>query len=100
MISIDQGEGDTPGFDGLKIDRSLVRDMQTDRAMEDIVKMTITPAHNMGPKTTAEGIESSRQMERLAEFACEYRRGYFFLAAAGRSGSTAVHAVAGRWTTQ
>lgn len=34
--------------DALKIDRSLVREMQSDRAIEDIVRMIISLAHNMG----------------------------------------------------
>jgi diguanylate cyclase (GGDEF)-like protein/PAS domain S-box-containing protein len=64
--------------DALKIDRSLIRDMQSDRATEDIVKMIITLAHNMGQKSIAEGIESSRQIERLSKMGCEYGQGYYF----------------------
>ena len=64
--------------DALKIDRSLVREMQSDRAIEDIVRMIISLAHNMGQTAIAEGIETSRQMERLAEFGCEYGQGYYF----------------------
>jgi diguanylate cyclase (GGDEF)-like protein/PAS domain S-box-containing protein len=64
--------------DALKIDRSLVRDMQSDRMIEDIVKMTITLAHNMGQKAIAEGIETSRQIDRLLEMGCEYGQGYYF----------------------
>src|SRR5581483_8553573 len=44
--------------DALKIDRSLVREMQSDRATEDIVRMIISLAHNMGRTSIAEGIET------------------------------------------
>ncbi len=64
--------------DALKIDRSLVRDMQSDRATEDIVRMTISLAHNMGRTAIAEGIETPVQMTRLMEFGCEYGQGYYF----------------------
>jgi diguanylate cyclase (GGDEF)-like protein/PAS domain S-box-containing protein len=64
--------------DALKIDRSLVREMQTDRAAGDIVEMIIALAHKMNLKMIAQGIETSRQMERLLELGCEYGQGYYF----------------------
>ena len=64
--------------DALKIDRSLVREMQSDRAASDIVELIITLAHKMKLKVIAEGIETVRQMERLVELGCEYGQGYFF----------------------
>jgi diguanylate cyclase (GGDEF)-like protein/PAS domain S-box-containing protein len=64
--------------DALKIDRSLVREMQTDRAASDIVELIITLAHKMGLKTIAEGIETARQLERLLELGCECGQGYYF----------------------
>ncbi len=64
--------------DALKIDRSLVREMQTDRAAGDMVEMIIALAHKMNLKAIAQGIETSRQMERLLELGCEYGQGYYF----------------------
>jgi PAS domain S-box-containing protein/diguanylate cyclase (GGDEF)-like protein len=64
--------------DALKIDRSLVRDMQTDRAAADIVELIMTMAHKMKYKVIAEGIETARQLERLMELGCEYGQGYYF----------------------
>jgi diguanylate cyclase (GGDEF)-like protein/PAS domain S-box-containing protein len=64
--------------DALKIDRSLVREMQTDRVTGDIVEMIIALAHKMNLKAIAQGIETPRQMERLVELGCEYGQGYFF----------------------
>jgi diguanylate cyclase (GGDEF)-like protein/PAS domain S-box-containing protein len=64
--------------DALKIDRSLIREMQTDRSASDIVELIILLAHKMNLKVIAEGIETTRQLERLIELGCEYGQGYFF----------------------
>jgi diguanylate cyclase (GGDEF)-like protein/PAS domain S-box-containing protein len=64
--------------DALKIDRSLVRDMQSDRAACDIVELIASLAHKMKLKVIAEGIETARQLERLLELGCEYGQGYYF----------------------
>jgi EAL domain-containing protein (putative c-di-GMP-specific phosphodiesterase class I) len=64
--------------DALKIERSLIREMQTDRSASDIVELIILLAHKMNLKVIAEGIETVRQVERLLELGCEYGQGYFF----------------------
>ncbi len=64
--------------DALKIDRSLVREMQTDRATSDIVEMITMLAHKMSLRVVAEGIETARQLERLLELGCEFGQGYYF----------------------
>ena len=64
--------------DALKIDRSLVREMQADRASCDMVEMIITLAHKMNLRVIAEGIETLRQFERLRELGCEFGQGYYF----------------------
>jgi len=64
--------------DALKIDRSLVREMQTDRATSDIVELITILAHKMSLHVVAEGIETSRQLERLLELGCEFGQGYYF----------------------
>ena len=64
--------------DALKIDRSLIREMQSDRATSDIVELIIELAHKMGMKAIAEGIETPRQLERLLELGCEFGQGYYF----------------------
>ena len=64
--------------DAVKIDLSLIREMQTDRAMGDIVELIITLAHKMRMKVIAEGIESVRQVERLLGLGCEYGQGFYF----------------------
>ncbi|MGO9083876.1 MAG: putative bifunctional diguanylate cyclase/phosphodiesterase [Candidatus Sulfotelmatobacter sp.] len=64
--------------DALKIDRSLIREMQSDRAAADMVEVFITLAHKMNLKVIAEGIETARQAERLSELGCEFGQGYYF----------------------
>ncbi|HLZ43654.1 MAG TPA: EAL domain-containing protein [Candidatus Sulfotelmatobacter sp.] len=64
--------------DALKIDLSLVREMQTDRESADIVELIVMLAHKMNLKVIAEGIENLRQAERLLELGCEYGQGYYF----------------------
>ncbi len=64
--------------DALKIDRSLVREMQTDRAASDIIELILTLAHKMNLRVIAEGIETVRQVERLRELGCEFGQGYYF----------------------
>ena len=64
--------------DALKIDRSLVREMQNDRGACDMVEVIITLAHKMNLPVIAQGIETARQLERLGELGCEFGQGYYF----------------------
>jgi len=64
--------------DALKIDRSLVREMQSDNSACDIVELIAALAHKMNLKAIAEGIETARQADRLRELGCEHGQGYYF----------------------
>jgi diguanylate cyclase (GGDEF)-like protein/PAS domain S-box-containing protein len=64
--------------DALKIDRTLIREMQTDRTAADMVEVIVTLAHKMNLKVVAEGIETIKQVERLRELNCELGQGYYF----------------------
>lgn len=64
--------------DALKIDRSLIRDMQTDKTASDVVELIMAMAHKMKYRVIGEGIETARQLERLMELGCEYGQGYYF----------------------
>ncbi len=65
-------------MDALKIDRSLIHEMQTDRNSADIVEMIIAIARKMNLRVIGEGIETARQLERLSELGCELGQGYYF----------------------
>jgi EAL domain-containing protein (putative c-di-GMP-specific phosphodiesterase class I) len=66
--------------DALKIDRSLIREIQSDRTASHMVEVFITLAHKMNLKVIAEGIETARQAERLRQMGCEFGQGYCFSA--------------------
>ena len=65
-------------IDVLKIDRSLVSNITTDRANHDIVQLIITMAASLNRKVIAEGIETSTHLERIKALGCELGQGYFF----------------------
>ena len=62
--------------DELKIDQSFVRNMQTDRDDEMIVRSTIDLAHNLGITVVAEGVETAGAWDLLRELKCDQAQGY------------------------
>jgi EAL domain-containing protein (putative c-di-GMP-specific phosphodiesterase class I) len=62
--------------DVLKIDRSFVRDITTNRNHRLIVQTTINLADSLGLKTVAEGVETEEQAAVLAELGCRTIQGY------------------------
>ncbi len=60
----------------LKIDRSFVSDMMTDKDDAMIVRSTIDLAHNLGLKTVAEGVETPETLETLETMGCDLAQGY------------------------
>jgi diguanylate cyclase (GGDEF)-like protein/PAS domain S-box-containing protein len=65
-------------IDTLKIDRSFVRDINTDADDAMIVKSVIALAHNMKLSVIAEGVENANQLDFLSEHGCDQMQGYFF----------------------
>ena len=65
-------------FDILKIDRSFIMGITTNKADCDLVIATIAMAHSLGLKVVAEGVESKEQMLILRELKCDYLQGYYF----------------------
>jgi len=65
-------------IDALKIDRSLVGALLTDRPSCDIVQLIITLAQSLNLKVIAEGIEAATQLDRLQKLGCEFGQGYLF----------------------
>jgi len=61
----------------LKVDRSFVSDLD---AFENlvIVRTIVNLAHNLGFDVVAEGIETERQRDFLADLSCEYGQGFLF----------------------
>ena len=64
--------------DALKIDRSLISQMLTDRGTRDTVDLIIVLGHKLKLKVIAEGIETTQQFELLCELGCDLGQGYLF----------------------
>jgi diguanylate cyclase (GGDEF)-like protein len=61
----------------LKIDRSFVSSMESDRSDEAIVSSTIELAHRLGLVVVAEGIETATHLARLRAAGCDVGQGHF-----------------------
>jgi len=64
--------------DTLKIDRTFISAIDTDRETRKIVRIIIMLAHNLGLKVVAEGAETAEQVNLLKQLRCELVQGYFF----------------------
>ena len=62
----------------LKIDRSFVSSMASDRRDEAIVSTTIELAHRLGLEVIAEGVEATEHLLRLRNAGCDIGQGHFF----------------------
>ncbi|MBE7445205.1 MAG: EAL domain-containing protein [Planctomycetia bacterium] len=63
-------------FSTLKIDRSLILDIDTNSDATAIVKSIIDMAHSLKIKVVAEGVETQGQLELLRSYRCDYIQGY------------------------
>ncbi|MBN9698138.1 MAG: EAL domain-containing protein [Zoogloea sp.] len=61
----------------LKIDRSFVKDIETDPSDADICDVTVLLAHKLGLEVVAEGVETEAQLKFLRSIGCEKIQGYF-----------------------
>ncbi|HYB51789.1 MAG TPA: EAL domain-containing protein [Burkholderiaceae bacterium] len=65
-------------MDELKIDRSFVRDLDSDPDDAAIVRSTVDLAHNMGLRVVAEGVETSSVLHQLRTIGVDEVQGYYF----------------------
>ncbi len=65
-------------FDKIKIDRSFIRDMSLHDDCTAIVRAVATLGKSLGMRTTAEGVETADQLERVRSEGCTEVQGYFF----------------------
>ncbi|TVP46582.1 MAG: EAL domain-containing protein [Halomonas sp.] len=62
----------------IKIDRSFVRDVITDKYDAAIIDGVVAMAGKMGFKVLVEGVETAAQFDYLQQRSCDYFQGYYF----------------------
>ncbi len=65
-------------FDLLKLDRTLICDIETDEHARALAECILDLATRLQIKVVAEGVETERQAELLAAAGCATMQGYFF----------------------
>ncbi|MCE1114486.1 MULTISPECIES: putative bifunctional diguanylate cyclase/phosphodiesterase [Pseudomonas] len=65
-------------FDRIKIDKSFVHDMCDSREAMSIIRAITELSNSLMIKTTAEGVESQEQMQRLMAEGCSHFQGYLY----------------------
>jgi diguanylate cyclase (GGDEF)-like protein len=65
-------------FDKIKIDRSFITDIAHSDQSQAIVQAVTSLGQTLGMATTAEGVETSEQLEHLRAQGCTEVQGYFF----------------------
>ena len=63
-------------FDKIKIDQSFVRDLPRDAEALAIIQAVTGLGASLGIATTAEGVETQDQMDKLREYGCSEIQGY------------------------
>jgi diguanylate cyclase len=63
---------------GMKIDKSFVQNMESDRDNAVIVRSIIDLGHNLSLKVTAEGVETQEAKDMLVGFKCDEAQGYYY----------------------
>ncbi|MHB8287295.1 MAG: EAL domain-containing protein, partial [Caulobacteraceae bacterium] len=63
-------------FDKIKIDQSFVRGMDDSTDCRAIVRAVTSLGASLGIKTTAEGVETAEQLERIRSEGCTEVQGY------------------------
>jgi diguanylate cyclase (GGDEF)-like protein/PAS domain S-box-containing protein len=63
-------------FDKIKIDRSFIKDIERNRDSASIIRAIASLGASLGIETTAEGIETTEQMELVRRAGCTEMQGY------------------------
>ncbi len=65
-------------LDKIKLDRSFIKEIDTDLKSAAIVKAVVDMSHSLGLKVVAEGVETESQLDVLARYQCDYVQGFLF----------------------
>ena len=64
--------------DYIKIDKSFVSDMSTNKDDNVLVSTIIAMSKSLGKEVVAEGVETKEQLQQLTELGCDFIQGYYF----------------------
>ena len=65
-------------LNGIKIDRSFVRDLESDSEDHQIIDTLVKLSHTLGLRVVAEGVETIEQLRILDNAGCDEIQGYLF----------------------
>lgn len=65
-------------FDVVKLDGSLVRNVETDKTNQRIIESIVELGNNLGVYVIAEYVENVAQRDKLASLGCNLYQGYFY----------------------
>jgi diguanylate cyclase (GGDEF)-like protein len=65
-------------IDCVKLDRSFIENIQTDKVAHAIVSCMVSLCHTLGKTVVAEGVETEAQSKALREIGCDQAQGYLF----------------------
>tara|TARA_R100001377_G_scaffold37652_3_gene20951 strand:+ start:3579 stop:4799 length:1221 start_codon:yes stop_codon:yes gene_type:complete len=65
-------------IDTLKIDRSFIHNMRSDKSVLGLVKSILTLRENMNIDIVAEGVEELEEAQLLTQLNCDAAQGYYF----------------------
>ena len=63
--------------DVVKLDMSIVRNINTDQNRQDVLSSLMTYVRTRGVKVLAEGVQTREEMETLVEYGVDYLQGYY-----------------------
>lgn len=65
-------------FDIIKVDRSLVNDVELNGQTPRVLRSVVALAHELGKEVVAEGVESQTDASYLRSIGCEFGQGYYY----------------------
>jgi EAL domain-containing protein (putative c-di-GMP-specific phosphodiesterase class I) len=64
--------------DFIKLDKTLIRDIHTAPARQELVRALVRVSTDLGIRLIAEGIERAEEMEVCIDLGCHFGQGYYF----------------------
>lgn len=65
-------------IDGIKIDRSFVKDLEESQESKELIRSIIAMAEALNLKVVTEGVETIKQLQIITELGCQYIQGFLF----------------------